>query len=158
MAFYYAAEKKRFEQEWAQLRKEYAAAGMDEDAIQRMYEFDLEVFRSQRTYSNHTQPLPNEYIDEDGLDRSVLFRKYVNSTISFDETDFPGRYAWVETIENQKLARLLRQLTDKDLEVLTFLVMEEHSQRELAKKWSCSQKVVSSRLNRIKKFFKKFEK
>lgn len=153
MGFYYAAERRRFEQEWAKLRKEYAAAGMDEYAIQLMYEFDLEVFRSQRTYSNHTQALPDEYIDEDGLNRSALFRKFVNGTVSFDEADFFGRYAWVYTIENQKLVHLLQQLTDKDLELLTFLVLEEHSQRELAQKWRCTQEAVSKRFLKIKKIF-----
>lgn len=152
MGFYYAAEKKRFEQEWAKLRKEYEEAGMSPETIQLLYEFDLEFFRSQRTYENHTQAMPSEYISDDGVDHSTLFRKFENSTVTFDETDFSGRYAWVDTIEDPHLAFLLPRLSNADLELLTFLILEEHSQQELAQKWGWSQKAVSRRFLRIKKF------
>lgn len=154
MGFYYATERKRFEQEWAKLRKEYEAAGMPSETIQLLYEFDLEFFRSQRTYENHTQVMPSEYISDDGVDHSTLFRKFANSTVTFDEADFFDRYAWVDTIEDQRLVLALRQLSDEDLELLTFLVLEEHTQRELAEKLGCTQEAVSKRYIRIKKFLK----
>jgi len=138
MGFYYATERKRFEQEWAKLRKQYEATGMDTKAIQLLYEFDLEVFRSQRTYENHTQAMPNEYISKNDLEHSTLLRKFGTQSITFDEAEFSGRYAWVDTIENQHLALTLRKLSDKDLELLTFPVLEEHTQRELAQKWGCT--------------------
>lgn len=151
MGFYYAAERKRFEREWAKLRQEYEAAGMTLEAIQLLYEFDLEFFRSQRTYENHTQAMPSEYIGDDESEYSTLFHKFKNSAVSFDEKDFPGRYAWVDAIEDQRLVLALRQLPDEDLELLTFLVLEEHSQCELAQKWGWSQKAVSRRFLKIKK-------
>ena len=155
MGFHYATERKRFEQEWAKLRKEYKAAGMTSEAIQLLYEFDLEIFRSQRTYENHTQVMPGEYISGDESGHSTLFRKFSNSSVSFDEADFSGRYAWMDTIEDQRLVLALRQLPDEDLELLTFLVLEEHSQCELAQKWGWSQKAVSRRFLKIKKFLEK---
>ena len=152
MGFYYAKERKRFEREWAKLRKEYEDAGMTSEAIQLLYEFDMEFFRSQRTYENHTQVLPNEYIsDESG--HSTLFRKFSNSTVSFDESDFSGRYSWVDAIEDPHLASLLHQLSDADLELLTFLIMEEHTQQEFAEKLGCTQAAVSQRYKKIKKLF-----
>ncbi|NBI67908.1 sigma-70 family RNA polymerase sigma factor [Pseudoflavonifractor sp. 60] len=154
MGFYYATERKRFEREWDKLRKDYEAAGMSQEAIQLLYEFDLECFRSQRTYEIHTQALPSEYINGEKIENSVLLRKFASSTISFDEADFSGRYAWVDTIENQRLVCALRQLSIEDLELLTFLVIEEHTQRELAEKLGCTQEAVSKRFIRIKKFLK----
>ena len=151
MGFYYATERKRFEREWDKLRKDYEAAGMSQEAIQLLYEFDLETFRSERTYANHTLPLADEHIRNDKLEPSTLYRKYVNASTSFDEVDFSGRYSWVDAIENQRLVCALRQLSNEDLELLTFLVLEEHTQRELAQKWGCSQKNVSVRFKRIKK-------
>lgn len=154
MGFYYAAERKRFERKWDNLRKEYEAAGMRPEAIRLLYEFDLEVFRSQRTYINHTQPMPSEYIRGEQADNSTLFRRYETGVSAFDEADLPGRYAWVDAIENQQLALALQQLTEEDLELLTFLILEEHTQRELAKKWGCTQKTISARLKRIKRLLK----
>ena len=80
MGFYYATERKRFEREWDKLRKEYEAAGMLQETIQLLYEFDLEVFRSQRTYVNHTQAMPSEYINSDEMEHSTLFRKFKLNT------------------------------------------------------------------------------
>jgi DNA-directed RNA polymerase specialized sigma subunit len=153
MGFYYAIERKRFEQEWVKLRKEYEAAGMSPETIQQLYEFDLDFFRSQRIYENHTQVMPSEYISEDKSRCSALFRKFENTIVSFDEADFLGRYAWIDAIEDQRLISLLRQLKNEDLELLTFLVLEEHSQRELARKWGCTQAAISQRYKKIKKFF-----
>ena len=60
MGFNYGREKRRFDKEWEQLQKEYAAAGMEEADIAQMKEFDWEWFRSRRTYENHNQALPDE--------------------------------------------------------------------------------------------------
>ena len=46
MGFNYAAEKKKFETLWARLRREYRAAGMPDAAIQKMHDFDWEVFKT----------------------------------------------------------------------------------------------------------------
>lgn len=154
MGFYYATERKQFKREWDKLRKDYEAAGMSPEAIQLIYEFDLEFFRSQRTYENHTQIMPSEYISKDNSGHSTLFRKFAISTVTFDEANFSGRYAWVDAIDNQRLAFLLKQLSNADLELLTFLILEEHSQQELAQKWGWSQKAVSRRLLKIKKFLR----
>ena len=72
MRFNYASEKKKFTKEWDMLRKEYKAAGMCEQDIQAMYEFDLNVFRNNRNECNHTQPLIGSlYDDEIRQDDSV---------------------------------------------------------------------------------------
>jgi hypothetical protein len=45
MGFNYGLEKKKFDSEWLRLRIAYEVAGMEESAIQDMYEFDLKSFR-----------------------------------------------------------------------------------------------------------------
>ena len=55
MGFNYGLEKKNFDRQWAMLRKQYEDAGMSIEAIQAMYEYDLSVFNSARSYQNHTQ-------------------------------------------------------------------------------------------------------
>ena len=44
MEFNYGLERKRFEREWNKLRQQYRKAVMDENAINEMYAFDLEIF------------------------------------------------------------------------------------------------------------------
>ena len=64
MGFNYAAEKKKFETLWARLRREYRAAGMSDTAIQKMHDFDWEVFKQERIYRLHTQDLGIGIFDE----------------------------------------------------------------------------------------------
>lgn len=150
MGFNYAAKKIRFDREWEKLRREYEAAGMEAWAIQLMYEFDLEVFRSQRTYENRTQPIP----DERDPAQYALFRRYVDKISAFDKECLTSRYAWIDTIENQRLAHQLLQLSEEDLELLTLYAIEGFSQSEIAEKMLCSQSVISRKLKRIKIFLK----
>ncbi len=154
MRSYYAREKKRFEQEWAKLRREYAEAGMDDESIEQMYAFDLESFRSQRVYEAHTQPLPSEYLTDDGQGHSTLFQKFKRSMTSFSESDFFGPYGWVETVEDQRLAACLKQLSREDLELLTRSAIDGYTQPEIARSIGCSQSVISRKLKRIKKFLR----
>lgn len=73
MGFNYASEKKKFTKKWDKLRKEYKAAGMSEQDIQVMYEFDLKVFRNNRNECNHTQPLlGNLYEEQSEQDETQL--------------------------------------------------------------------------------------
>lgn len=155
MGFNYAKEKVQFETQWKKLQKEYAAAGMVPNDIESMRTYDWNMFLSRRNYENHTQPLPDTYFSGESKDgQSALFQKFASMTTAFDEEDFPGRYAWVDSIDGADLSLKLKALSAKDLELLTFLVVEGHDQCELAKKWGCSQSAISQRFKKIKKFLK----
>ena len=58
MGFNNGLERRKFEAEWKKLRVEYAAAGMEEAAIEKMYQFDLKVLLSNRRYGEHKQSCP----------------------------------------------------------------------------------------------------
>ena len=80
MGFNYAAEKKKFETLWARLRREYRAAGMSDTAIQKMHDFDWEVFKQERIYRLHTQDLGIGIFDEPSAeqkDKSALMKKFL---------------------------------------------------------------------------------
>ena len=77
MGFNYAAEKKKFETLWARLRREYRAAGMSDAAIQKMHDFDWEVFKQERIYRLHTQDFGIGIFDEPSAeqeDKSALMK------------------------------------------------------------------------------------
>lgn len=81
MGFNYAAEKKKFETLWARLRREYRAAGMSDTAIQKMHDFDWEVFKQERIYRLHTQDLGIGIFDEPSAeqeDKSALMKSFWN--------------------------------------------------------------------------------
>ena len=154
MGFNYAKERRKFEAEWKKLRREYKQAGMDAHAIEQLYLFDLKVFCSGRVYANHTQQTPDLYIAENMTDHSSLLKKFKSLSVTFDETAFHGRYAWIEAVEDPRLASLFQKLPQKDLELLTLLAIEGYTQEEVAKRWGCKQSSISERYKKIKKFLK----
>jgi len=151
MGFNYAKEKLRFDAEWLELAEEYRAAGFDEAGIQAMREFDWDVFRQRRTYENRTQDLPSEAFDSADDVCSNLFKKYSTLTSGFDESEFSGRYDWIESIDNPVLAEKLKKLNDADKELLTLVAFDGYSQTEIAALQGCSKVVVCKKIKRIKK-------
>lgn len=158
MGFNYAKERRKFEAEWQKRRQEYEQAGMASDAIESLYHFDLDAFRSRRRYETWTQPMPDRYPAENHVGTPSLQKNYKRLSTTFDEADFFGETAWLDTIEDPALLKHLRKLSQKDLELLRFLVLEEHTQEELAQKWHCSQSSISNQFRRIKKFLRNFLK
>lgn len=155
MGFNYAKEKAEFDREWNKLRKEYRAAGMSESAIDALYEYDLNWFRSRRNFFLHTQSLPEPHIsDEDEDQNSKLYRKFCEMSTSFDETDFYGSQAWLDSIADIQLIQKLKRLPAEYLELLTLIVDLEMTQQEIAALKGVSQAAISKKIKKIKEFLK----
>ena len=154
MGFNCAQEKAKFDREWLRLRKEYTDAGMSETAIQKIYEYDWYCFCRNRAYERRATQMPSLEINSpDDERRSALFRKDETLSVSFDESAFPDRYAWIDTLEDARLLRAIMKLNKKDLELLTYVTLEGHGQEELARRWGCTQAAVAIRMKKIKKIF-----
>ena len=99
-------ERAKFEKEQAEKRKKYLAAGMTEEEIQTLLNFDKNYFRSQRREATHTQRLnisafaESERVEEP---KNPLLKKFLHS-LTVEDKHFEGdRYGWIEEIENKKL-------------------------------------------------------
>lgn len=75
MGFNYGYEKKKFDSRWKRLEVEYCDAGMSEEQIAAMKEYDWAWFCSQRVFQNHTQPIPCEQYDERKTLRSMTGKR-----------------------------------------------------------------------------------
>ena len=159
MGFNYAAEKKKFETLWARLRREYRAAGMSDAAIQKMHDFDWEVFKQERVYRLHTQDLGIGIFDEPSAeqeDKSALMKKFLESVSRWDDYTTASRYGWIEGIGDQRLVRVLKRLSISEKELLTKYCVEDKTQQENAAEMGLSQRAVGKQLQQLKKYFKKF--
>ena len=161
MSFNYGLEKKKFDRKWDKLRKEYRAAGMDETAIEAMYEFDWQGFNAERAYRNHTQGMPAQQFDDDGdaagEDKSALLVKFFNAfAVMPKDTDSERRYSWLDEIGSENLSAALRRLSAEDIELLTLYVFDGYSTTEIASMKGIAHQNVSKKIRRIKKFLKKF--
>ena len=143
MDFNYAREKRKFEQEWKVLRAQYEALGMEADAIDSLYNYDMQWFRSCRTYINHTQPFPSEIFGEGA--ESVLLRKYPTLVARGADEDSEDSLFWHEAA---------KKLSTLDISIIELRRTKGLNQSEIAKELGCSQAAISKRMKKIKKLLR----
>ena len=85
MKFNNGSERVRLENRWKKLRIQYREAGMSEDSIQAMYQFDLDVLNGERAYVDNTQPIFATEDDEDSVDFKQ-YEKAITVTDVYHET------------------------------------------------------------------------
>ena len=157
MSFNYAAERNRFDAEWEKLRKEYALAGMTEESIEAMYQYDLQQFNADRAYARHNCPLnlSHELIGEDDeFENPFLEKHFEQFTTTYDKLGTHSRYWWLEELDDERLVTALPLLSPEDKELLTLYFVERFTVREITKKIGKQKSVVSERLLRILALFK----
>lgn len=156
MAWNNGLERKRFDEEQEKLAAEYRAAGMTEEQIEQMHQFDLKVFNSTRRFFEHNQQSSEVVLEEIDDDKSPLFKKYLSAlSVDLDSTNIKDRYWWIEEIENPQLLTAIKELSVDEIEFVTQIVFEELTQEEIAKVLGVSQAAVSQKLKKILKNLKK---
>lgn len=152
-------ERANFEKEQAEKRKKYLAAGMSEEEIQTLLNFDKDYLRSQRREAMHTQRLnipafaESESIDDS---KSPLLKKFLHSFTVEDKHFESERFGWIEQIENQPLYETISALSDFEKEILTELLYDGFTQEEIAESLGRNQSSISRRIAHLKKILKNF--
>lgn len=147
-------EKKKFIARMKKQAEEYRAAGMTEDQIKAMYEFDLGQFKSDRRFYSHTQPLELHEANDEGDELEESFvRDFFDSFSVSDEQgylEYGSRYAWIEMIDNPELARELQQLSRLDKEILTMTVYEGYKLIDLVSVLNTPYRTLKYHLSSIR--------
>ena len=157
MGFNYGLEKKNFDSQWAVTRKQYEDAGMSNEAIQAMYDYDWSVFNANRSYQNHTQEMAAPSFEQSEESYSPLMNKYqeaVSVTDHYRETK--SRFTWIGEIEDERLLSALENLKDEDLEIITMYAYEGYDITEISKVYGVSRPTISIKIKRIANFLKNF--
>jgi hypothetical protein len=158
MAFNKGYELKKFEAHWEKLRIEYAAAGMAEDAIQKMYDYDRQQFNSERTRIERTQEFTApayESTEEEASPLMLRYQEAITTTDTYHETK--RSFAWIGEIEDENLLAALEQLSDSDLELITLYAYEEYDTVEISKLFGTTKQNISKKIRRITNFIKNFQ-
>ena len=156
MSFTHGNERRKLNAKWEQLRVQYREAGMSEEAIQAMYEFDLGVLNSERAYDANTVAVCD---GEDDVDtRKAADLKQYEAAITVTDTyhETKSCFGWIGEIENERLLSALEKLSEDDLKLLTLYVYEGYSTVELSKVYGIAHQNISKRIIRITNFLKNF--
>ena len=151
-------ETKKFEARQKKQAEEYRALGMTEDQIQAMYEFDLEQFKSERRHRMHTQPLQVEEFEENDADESdnTLLNEFFDElTCTIETSGDKSRYWWIEEIDDSETVKKIKSLSERDLEILTLMVIDELTHEEIAKIMGVCVRTIERVNARFKNLFKK---
>ena len=155
MSFNNGRERVRLENRWKKLRVQYRAAGMSEEAIQAMYEFDVRVLNSERAYIDNT--VADFTSNDDDMSTSINFKQYEDAiTITDTYHETKTRFSWVGEIQNEQLQIRLEKLSDDDLALLTWYAIDGFTEHEIAKAFNLSQPAIHKRIAKIALFLKKF--
>ena len=158
MSFNKGCELKKFEAHWEKLRIEYAAAGMTEDAIQKMYDYDRQQFNSERTFIERTQEFTAPAYESSEEEASPLMLRYqeaITTKDTYHETK--SKFAWIGEIENERLLSALENLSDSDLELITLYAYEGYDTVEISKAFGKTKQNISKKIQRIANFIKNFQ-
>ena len=156
MSFNNGNERRKLNAKWEHLRVQYREAGMSEDAIQAMYEFDLGVLNSERAYITNTLTVSDTTDDSTATETSDFnqYEKAITVTDTYHETK--TRFAWVGEVQNERLHTGLEKLSDEDLKLLTLYAVSGFNEHEISKVFRLSQPSIHKRIAKITLFLKKF--
>ena len=158
MSFNKGYELKKFEAHWEKLRIEYAAAGMTEDAIQKMYDYDRQQFNAERSHLERTQELSTDTFECSEDENSPLMKRYREvTTVTDTYHETKSGFAWIGEIENERLLSALENLSEDDLKLVTLYAYEGYTVTEISKVLGVSQSTISIKIKRITNFLKKFD-
>lgn len=155
MGISFAHEYNAFRKQQKKLRDEYIAAGMTEEQVAMMYEFDKAQLARDCAFKRRTQPLME--ICDDDFDcegQNTLLNRFHEQLSSEFDTFYASRYWWVEEITDTELALRIKTLSQDDLELLALIVFDGCTQVEIAMLKNTSKQAINNKLARIKKFLK----
>ena len=156
MSFNNGNERRKLNAKWEHLRVQYREAGMSKEAIQAMYEFDLDVLNSERAYDANTVAVCDGDDDKDAR-KAADFKQYeaaITVTDTYRETK--SRFTWIGEIENERLLSALENLSEDDLKLLTLYAYEGYNESEISKVFNVSQPSIHKKIMKIAIFLKKF--
>ena len=153
MKFNYGHEKKKFNAHWEKLAAEYSAAGMSQEAIDKMKKFDWDSFKRDRIYSQHNQSLNS--FDNDDASCPIIQRYLENFTCPARDTDPNRRDGWMDEIDSCQLSSFLKKLNQSDIELITLYAFDGYTVTEIAQLLSVTQPTISKKITRIQKNLKK---
>ena len=138
MGYNYSREKRKFDAEWKKKEEWYRDSGRSEDAIQEIFAYDWAEFNATRRFYRYMEDVDLERIPEKSCDilEAVLSKE------------------WIELLDSPETVRKIRKLPADYIEIIEMLYFENLTQREIAKRMSCSQQNIAKKIEKIKKILK----
>jgi DNA-directed RNA polymerase specialized sigma subunit len=141
MSYNHGLAEKNFKEQWKKTEEEYRKAGMTEEQIKAMWEFDRKMFNSDRRNAERTVSLfDNEY----------------NHTLEcHDDFYVNRRYGWLEKIDDLDTYAEIMALPQIWREAFTMYIFDGYTQKEISSKLLRNQSNISRAIDKIAEILRK---
>ena len=142
-------ERDRFLRELKRREKEYREAGMTEQQILAMREYDIAAFSSDRSYYTHT--VSCDFYDDE-MEETLAIEAFEQDD---DGEKVQGNTEWYDTFENKYLIRAIKKLSQEEIDLLSLYLYEGYSQTEIGQLYNIPQYEISRRISNILELLRK---
>ena len=129
MSYNHGLEERIFEKQWKKIAEEYRKSGMTEEQIAAIYEFDRQVFNSDRRYRERTIDL------------------YANPSVKkmkvYDDYLENNRYRWIDNIDDPEKYKKIMSLPKIWRDAFTMYLYDGYTQKEISSKLLRPQQSIS---------------
>lgn len=129
MSYNHGLEEKIFEKQWKKTAEEYRKSGMTEEQIAAIYEFDREVFNSDRRYRERTVNL----LDNPNIKKLKVYDNYSAN----------NRYGWIDKIVDSEKYEKVMVLPKIWREAFTMYIYDGYTQKEISSRLLKPQQSIS---------------
>lgn len=141
MGFNYRQQRKKFEEQMQEKEEQYRAAGMSDEQIQAMREYEEEQFRRERIYKIHIV-----------LEQSLEYPRLVEQEHSND-VHFDNIRLCLDVLLDNLSPGLSRKLTKLDKDIL-FYLSAGYNHGEIGQIYGLTQQAVSLHIDKVRKILK----
>ena len=157
MGFIYYEEKAKFDKEHEIMRVEYKAAGMSDEDINQIFEWDKKLFREERCYRCHNLDLERDWEEkEESAYENPFQSKFPEAFTAEDRYCINDFIEWDQPIDQMAIQKVLNKLTKYQMRIFKLYVLKNMSQAEIAEYLGISPSAVHHQMERIRKKFKLF--
>lgn len=129
MSYNHGLEERIFENQWKKNAEEYRKLGMTEEQIAVIYEFDRQVFNSDRRYRERTTELYNN--------------PCIKKIKVYDDYSENNRYGWIDNISDPEKYKKIMSLPQIWRDAFTMYLYDGYSQKEISSKLLKPQQTIS---------------
>ena len=172
MRFPYGKNRRTMEKEHSEMAVICREENKSEEMIEQIHDLLLRQLNRDRAYITHTQPYEcydswgksknstqtqnRQQLEDEGSDiidegRSPLLKKFsAQLSVTQGEICEWGRMDWIEDLDTVEIIVWVKEQSEKDIELLTLLSVDELKQKEVAEMWGVSDAAISKRMKRIR--------
>ncbi|EOS23520.1 hypothetical protein C806_03026 [Lachnospiraceae bacterium 3-1] len=151
----YYSKRKKMEKEFDWMEMHCLEAGMSVEAIEEIHRMLLDEVNNDRKYYRHNQSLDAAtFSDEEELDESYspLYKRYLERfSVQQCEISEWGFEDWIEDLDRTEIILWVKKITDKDKEILTYIMEGRLQKQEIADILGCSPSAISKHLKQMRK-------